>query len=131
MHTQQPLQVLELADHVICRARCLLALLAHHAHAHVAVLDHDHIVSAVANAQRHLARLLLHQLYHFGLDVKPSGGSHLLLGEHAAEDHGVHLHGELHQRLHERLLALVRLHLTGGGDEGEHVARHAQREGVV
>ena len=131
MHAQQTLQVLELADHVIGSLRRLLTLLAHNAHAHVAVLNHDDVVAAIADRERHLARLLLHQLDDLGLNITLPEENHLLFGEHAAEDHGVHHHRQLHQRVHQRLLALVRLQLARCGDEGEHVARNAQREGQI
>ena len=49
MYRHQPPQMLELADGIVCRPRCLRSLTPQHANTDVRLLDHGHIVRTVAN----------------------------------------------------------------------------------
>lgn len=74
---QEPAQEAELSDRVVGSARRLQALVARDADADARLLDHGHVVGAVADGQRHLARLLRHRVHHL----------RLLAGRHPAADH--------------------------------------------
>ena len=66
---QQP-QVLELSNGIVGRVDRLHALLAFDAHANVRLLDHGHVVGAIANGQRaRLGHPSLDQVYHEALLV--------------------------------------------------------------
>eukprot|EP00760_Papus_ankaliazontas_P035093 PhM_4_TR7614/c0_g1_i3/m.4559 len=81
---EQAPQVAEARDGVVAGALCLRALEADHADAHLRLLNHRHVVRAVADAEARVAVLLEH-----GDDVG------LLQRRHAAAHCAVHQMGEL------------------------------------
>lgn len=60
---EQVLEVLELRDAEVRGERGLLALLAEDADAHVRLLDHRHVVAAVADRERQRLRFVLHDAH--------------------------------------------------------------------
>ena len=66
---QQPLQEGELGDRVVGAAHRLHPLVARHADADVRLLDHRHVVAAVANrqAERRRLRVVLDEAHDVGL----------------------------------------------------------------
>lgn len=64
---QQPLQEPELSQRIVGRQRRLVTLLPGNAHPNVRLLDHRHVVGAVADGQRHGFLVLFDQLHHHGL----------------------------------------------------------------